>query len=121
MRQDSFDWENGVSRCPKCKSRMVEIVNSRPREKYFYRQRKCIVCNEKYATVEISLEAYEANEKEKAELKEIVSKVVNVSKMIGDLSNGQIENVEQRKCDSSVNFGHEFRTIDNNDNNRLGT
>lgn len=63
MRKNSFLWENGVSRCPECQSINVEITESRPREKFFYRRRRCIDCEKRYTTVEIPIEKFEEYER----------------------------------------------------------
>ena len=39
--------------CPQCNSSQDSVIDTRPREHYVYRRRKCITCNHRFTTIEI--------------------------------------------------------------------
>jgi len=42
--------------CPKCQSEAIKVINSRPSAEGQRRRRKCLVCDERFSTVEILAE-----------------------------------------------------------------
>lgn len=58
--------------CPNCGSKISEVVNTRDRDGYIWRRRKCYRCREKFTTNETAL-----SENDKRIIKKIKLKSVN--------------------------------------------
>ena len=50
----------GVNVCPKCGSSQIAVVDSRPRAGIVWRRRKCLECDGKYTTYEVSSDTYDS-------------------------------------------------------------
>ena len=44
---------HNVTACPKCGSEVLSIYDTRKKNNVVWRRRKCVMCGEKFATVEI--------------------------------------------------------------------
>ena len=56
--QGIFDADNRVTKCPRCGSLNIMVLESRPREDFYFRRRKCNACGYRFSTAEISMDEY---------------------------------------------------------------
>lgn len=76
--------------CPKCgEHRLISCIDSRGRNGSIYRRRKCLICDTRWSTFEISFDEYNKLKEKEAVLAKVHEKIGDISDFIEDRTAGK--------------------------------